>query len=214
MKLLLDTHIFIWWADQPERLSPDALSALEDEANELLLSVASVWEMQIKIQLGKLKLSLPLKELVKNQQETNDLTVSPVALPHVLALDALPFHHKDPFDRLLIAQSIAEGLTIVTADSQFSAYSVTCCSDQRNGQFCAPFLWLLFKLKARHFHLDIRAGVGIAHAVQGDVYRQGLVGCELGLSTGNYHDGALFHRLSIIVDNSAAYLESGQSLSG
>ena len=64
MKLLLDTHIFIWWADQPERLSPDALSALEDEANELLLSVASVREMQIKIQLGKLKLSLPLKELV------------------------------------------------------------------------------------------------------------------------------------------------------
>ena len=125
MELLLDTHIFIWWADQPEKLSPAALSALEDDANELLLSVASVWEMQIKIQLGKLKLSLPLKELVKNQQETNDLTVSPVALTHVLALDALPFHHKDPFDRLLIAQGIAEGLTIVTVDSQFSAYSVT-----------------------------------------------------------------------------------------
>ena len=102
MKLLVDTHIFIWWADQPERLSQAALSALEDEANELLLSVASVWEIQIKIQLGKLKLSLPLKELIKNQQETNNLTVSPVALPHVLALDALPFHHKDPFDRLLI----------------------------------------------------------------------------------------------------------------
>jgi PIN domain nuclease of toxin-antitoxin system len=124
MKLLLDTHIFIWWADQPEKLSPAALSALEDETNELLLSVASIWEMQIKIQLGKLKLSLPLKELVKNQQETNDLTVSPVALTHVLALDALPFHHKDPFDRLLIAQGILEGLTVVTADSQFSAYSV------------------------------------------------------------------------------------------
>lgn len=124
MKLLLDTHIFIWWADQPERLSRATLSALEDEANELLLSVASVWEMQIKIQLGKLKLSLPLKELVKNQQETNDLTVSPVTLTHVLALDALPPHHKDPFDRLLIAQSNADGLTIVTADSQFSAYSV------------------------------------------------------------------------------------------
>jgi len=124
MRLLLDTHIFIWWADQPEKLSHAALSALEDEANELLLSVASVWEMQIKIQLGKLKLSLPLKELVKNQQETNDLMVSPVALTHVLALDALPFHHKDPFDRLLIAQSISDGLTVVTADSQFSAYSV------------------------------------------------------------------------------------------
>ena len=124
MRLLLDTHIFIWWADQPEKLSPAALSALEDEANELLLSVASVWEMQIKIQLGKLKLSLPLKDLIKNQQETNDITVSPVALTHVLALDALPFHHKDPFDRLLIAQSIEEDLTLVTADSQFSAYSV------------------------------------------------------------------------------------------
>jgi PIN domain nuclease of toxin-antitoxin system len=124
MRLLLDTHVFIWWADNPEKLSPAALTALEDEANELILSVASVWEMQIKIQLGKLKLSLPLKELLKNQQETNNLTVSPVALPHVLALEALPFHHKDPFDRLLIAQSIEEDLTLVTADSQFSAYSV------------------------------------------------------------------------------------------
>ena len=124
MKLLLDTHIFIWWVDEPEKLSTAAISALEDEANELLLSVASVWEMQIKLQLGKLKLSLPLKELVKNQQDTNDLRVSPVALTHVLALDALPFHHKDPFDRLLIAQSIEEDLTLVTADSQFSAYPV------------------------------------------------------------------------------------------
>ena len=124
MKLLLDTHIFIWWADQPERLSQAALSALEDEANELLLSVASVWEMQIKIQLGKLKLSLPLKELIKNQQDINTLSVSPVTLTQVLALDALPSHHKDLFDRLLIAQSIEEDLTLVSADSQFSAYSV------------------------------------------------------------------------------------------
>ena len=68
MKLLLDTHIFIWWADQPEKLSPDALSALEDEANELLLSVASVWEMQSKIQLGKLKLSLPLKTFLRTNR--------------------------------------------------------------------------------------------------------------------------------------------------
>jgi PIN domain nuclease of toxin-antitoxin system len=124
MKLLLDTHIFIWWADQPEKLSQAALSALKDEANELLLSVASVWEMQIKIQLSKLKLSLPLKELIKNQQDINALSVSPVTLTQVLALDALPFHHKDPFDRLLIAQSIEEDLTLVSADSQFSAYSV------------------------------------------------------------------------------------------
>lgn len=70
-----------------------------------LLSVVSVWEMQIKFQLGKLKLSLPLNELLKNQQETNDLHVLPLELKHVLALNALPLHHKDPFDRLLIAQS-------------------------------------------------------------------------------------------------------------
>ena len=124
MKLLLDTHIFIWWADQPEKLSQAALSALEDEANELILSVVSVWEMQIKFQLGKLKLSVPLKELVKNQQETNDLQISPLELKHVLALNPLPLHHKDPFDRLLIAQSIEEDLILVTSDSQFSAYSV------------------------------------------------------------------------------------------
>ena len=124
MRLLLDTHVLIWWADQPEKLSHAALSALEDEANDLLLSVASVWEMQIKIQVGKLKVNLPLKDLIKNQQETNDLTVLPVALTHVLALNALPLHHKDPFDRLLIAQSIEEDLTLVSTDSQFSDYSV------------------------------------------------------------------------------------------
>jgi PIN domain nuclease of toxin-antitoxin system len=131
MKLLLDTHIFIWWADHPEKLSHTALSVLQDESNELLLSVASVWEMQIKIQLGRLKLSLPLRELIKTQQETNDITISPVTLTHVLALEALPFHHKDPFDRLLIAQSIEEDLTLVSVDSQFSAYSIKLLQESR-----------------------------------------------------------------------------------
>ena len=96
MKLLLDTHIFIWWADQPEKLSPDALSALKDEANELLLSVASVWEMQIKIQLDKLKLSLPLKDLLKNQQETNDLTVLPITLTHVFGTECFALSPQRP----------------------------------------------------------------------------------------------------------------------
>ena len=124
MRLLLDTHIFIWWADQQECLSATALSALNDEANELILSVASVWEMQIKVQLRKLKLSLPIEELIETQVETNDLRILPLALPHVLALDALPFHHKDPFDRLLIAQSICEDVTLVSVDPEFPAYSV------------------------------------------------------------------------------------------
>ncbi len=124
MKLLLDTHIFIWWADEPEKLSPVALSALRDEANELILSVVSIWEIQIKVQLGKLKLSQTLKELVESQQETNSLQILPVELADVLALDNLPFHHKDPFDRLLLAQSIIQDITLVTADDTLSAYPV------------------------------------------------------------------------------------------
>ncbi|MGA9997038.1 MAG: type II toxin-antitoxin system VapC family toxin [Pyrinomonadaceae bacterium] len=124
MKLLLDTHIFIWWADQPEKLSQAILSALEDETNVLMLSVASIWEMQIKVQWGKLKLSLPLKELIASQQETNGFQLLPVELAHVLALDALPFHHKDLFDRLLVAQSIEEDATFVSVDSKLSAYPV------------------------------------------------------------------------------------------
>ena len=124
MRLLLDTHVFIWWADQQESLSATVLSVLKDEANELLLSVVSVWEMQIKVQLGKLKLSMPLRELVESQVETNELKVLPVELAHVLVLDTLPFHHKDPFDRLLIAQSLQEDVTLVSADPEFSAYSV------------------------------------------------------------------------------------------
>ena len=124
MRLLLDTHVFIWWADQQESLSATALAALKDEANELILSVASVWEMQIKVQLGKLKLSMPLEELVATQVETNDIRILPVELAHVLALNALPFHHKDPFDRLLIAQSIKEDVKLVSADPEFPAYPV------------------------------------------------------------------------------------------
>lgn len=124
MRLLLDTQIFIWWADNPEKFSKPVLSALEDDSNDLLLSVASVWEMQIKIRLGKLKVSLPLAELVHSQQAANDINILPVALPHVLALDALPFHHKDPFDRLLIAQCIEEDATLVSVDPQFSSYPV------------------------------------------------------------------------------------------
>ncbi|MDT4896028.1 MAG: hypothetical protein QOH25_1105 [Acidobacteriota bacterium] len=124
MKLLLDTHIFIWWANEPERLSQTFLSALTDESNTLFLSIVSAWEMQVKMQLGKLKLNLPLQELIQSQQEANALQLLPIELEHVLALSTLPSHHKDPFDRLLIAQAIVEEAMIVSADSKLSAYSV------------------------------------------------------------------------------------------
>jgi PIN domain nuclease of toxin-antitoxin system len=124
MKLLLDTHVFIWWANEPEKLSQKALAGLLETSNDLILSVVSAWEIQIKIQLGKLRLRQSLAELVKSQRETNELQILPLELGHVLTLDTLPFHHKDPFDRLLIAQCVSERLTLVTADDSFSAYSV------------------------------------------------------------------------------------------
>jgi PIN domain nuclease of toxin-antitoxin system len=124
MNLLLDTHTFIWWADEPEKLSVDSRQALEDENNRLLLSLVSIWEMQIKIQLGKMKLKQPLRNLIESQEQANELEIVPITREHIFALDSLPFHHKDPFDRLLIAQGIIESATIVSADLKLSAYPV------------------------------------------------------------------------------------------
>lgn len=123
MKLLLDTHTFIWWDSEPARLSPQALALCQDPQNSLLLSVASVWEMQIKLQLGKLRLTLPLAELIESQQRANNLEILPVLLAHVLALQHLPAHHKDPFDRLLIAQANVEDVALVSNDPMFPKYT-------------------------------------------------------------------------------------------
>jgi len=124
MKLLLDTHAFIWWANEPEKLSEHALVECENPDNTLILSVASAWEMQIKIQLGKLKLKAPLRILIERQQQTNDLQILTIDLPHVLELEKLPTHHKDPFDRLLIAQANVENASLVSIDPIFSSYPV------------------------------------------------------------------------------------------
>lgn len=90
MKLLLDTHAFIWWDNEPAKLSPRVLALCQDRANTVLLSVASVWEMQIKFQLGKLKLSLPLAEMIASQKRINNIRMLPIILAHVLALQDLP----------------------------------------------------------------------------------------------------------------------------
>lgn len=123
MKLRLDTHTFIWWDSEPAKLSPQALALCQDPQNSLLLSVASVWEMQIKLQLGKLRLTLPLAELIESQQRANNLEILPVLLAHVLALQHLPAHHKDPFDRLLIAQANVEDVALVSNDPMFPKYT-------------------------------------------------------------------------------------------
>lgn len=94
--------------------------ARTDPRNRLLLSAGSAWEMQIKMQIGKLRLSLSLEELLGNQQRVNNLEMIPITLGHILGLERLPMHHKDPFDRLLIAQAIAEGAALVSGDSIFA----------------------------------------------------------------------------------------------
>ncbi len=124
MKLLLDTHTFIWWDSEPARLSSRALAFCRDSGNTLLLRVTSTWEMQIKAQLGKLKLGLPLAELIENQQRINSPEILHIGLEHVLALDQLPPVHKDPFDRLLVAQARVEGASLVTNDPIMANYPV------------------------------------------------------------------------------------------
>jgi PIN domain nuclease of toxin-antitoxin system len=123
VKLLLDTHAFIWWDSEPSKLSSAALAALRDPTNEVWCSVVSVWEILIKEQMGKLSLHLPLADIVA-QQRTNGVRILPVTLEHVLGVNALPRAHKDPFDRLLAAQANQEGATLVSADGVFARYPV------------------------------------------------------------------------------------------
>ena len=106
MKLLFDTHAFIWWYNEPDKLPVKVLTACQDTRNSLFLSVASAWEMQIKNQLGKLRLNKPLNDIIQRQQAQNQLQILPITLSTVLALDNLPLHHRDPFDRLLILKQM------------------------------------------------------------------------------------------------------------
>ena len=124
MKILLDTHTFLWWDANPQKLSANVMEALSNPENSIFLSVVSAWEVQIKKQLGKLSLSIPLDEMIESQEQVNRMVVLPIELKHILALDNLPAHHKDPFDRLLIAQAKTEQMTIASADPAFSQYDV------------------------------------------------------------------------------------------
>jgi PIN domain nuclease of toxin-antitoxin system len=121
---LLDTHVFIWADSEPEALSTRARSIFGDPSSELWLSVASVWEMQIKRQLGRLKTDSSIAHMVEAQVRVNRLRLLDVRLPHVLRLDKLPPIHKDPFDRMLVAQAMAEELTFVSHDPVVRKYPV------------------------------------------------------------------------------------------
>ena len=123
MKLLLDSHTFLWWNNEPDKLSPRVLGMCKNSENALFVSVASIWELQIKFQLGKLRLYKPLAEIIRQEQE-NGIEILSVEAPHVFALDSLPNHHKDPFDRLLVAQALVEGAVLVSADPLVKQYPV------------------------------------------------------------------------------------------
>lgn len=124
MKLLLDTHAFLYWDMQKERLSDKVLELLEDPQNDLYLSLASIWEIQIKLQIGKLTLKLPLPITIQAHQQTNQLQLWNIKPAHIYNLSQLPLHHKDPFDRMLLAQAITEGFSLLSQDTRLAAYPV------------------------------------------------------------------------------------------
>jgi PIN domain nuclease of toxin-antitoxin system len=125
VRLLLDTHTLIWAVDDQSQVSAPAMAAMSAVANDRLVSAATIWEIAIKVGLGKLSLSLPYRQWVEKVVADLVLTVLPVTVEYAERQIALPMHHRDPFDRLLIAQALVEGVPIVCADPAFDPYGVT-----------------------------------------------------------------------------------------
>jgi PIN domain nuclease of toxin-antitoxin system len=125
MNLLLDTHVWLWWQMMPERLEKQVRAIIEDPANTVYLSAASSWEMAIKIAAGRLELPEPVEEMVPKTLLQDDFRALPIHNQHTFELLRLPMHHRDPFDRILIAQARADGLTLVTDDEKIMAYDVS-----------------------------------------------------------------------------------------
>ena len=124
MDLLIDTHILLWWLLGDPRLDPQASAAVGHPRNRIYVSSASAWEIAIKAALGKLQVPMPVSSWLPGELASNRFTPLPIEIDHALGVEALSRHHADPFDRILIAQAVAEGLTIVTRDVQFALYGV------------------------------------------------------------------------------------------
>jgi PIN domain nuclease of toxin-antitoxin system len=125
MRVLLDSHTLIWAVDEPTKLSATAVATLQDPGNDLVVSAGSVWEIAIKVGLNKLTLSQPYRPWIEKAIADLGASLLPIALEHADALVRLPMHHRDPFDRLLVAQSMIEKLLVVSADAQLDAYGIT-----------------------------------------------------------------------------------------
>jgi len=123
MNLLLDTHAFLWFIDGSARLSSRARELIEDQGNPKSVSIASLWEMGIKIRLGRLSFEQPFEDFIPRQMELNGLVLLPLRIVHIAKIVSLPFHHRDPFDRILVAQCMTEELSIVSADPMFDKYA-------------------------------------------------------------------------------------------
>jgi len=125
MKFLLDTHTLIWAATLDDQLSVKAKQIILDCNNKLFLSVASIWEMSIKASIGKLILQQPLEQIINEQIQINSIHILNIESAHALGVASLPWHHRDPFDRLLIAQSEIEKLTILGCDTVMDSYGIS-----------------------------------------------------------------------------------------
>ena len=125
MRLLLDTHIFLWFVWDDPQLSLLAKNAIESSENEIYLSAASAWEVAIKVSTGKLSIGQEVEPYFHQHLSQNEIGLLPISLAHIGKVATLPFYHKDPFDRLLISQSLAESMPLVSADVIFDLYGIT-----------------------------------------------------------------------------------------
>jgi PIN domain nuclease of toxin-antitoxin system len=125
VNLLLDTHALLWFLAGDPRLSTAARFAIEDAGNTRLFSIAGAWEIAIKASLGKLTLTAPFDELIPGQLQDNGIELLPIRPGHLAALMSLPFHHRDPFDRILVTQAAVENATVVSADAALDQYEIS-----------------------------------------------------------------------------------------
>jgi PIN domain nuclease of toxin-antitoxin system len=125
VKLILDTHTFLWFVTDDPLLSANAKALIADPTNEVVISPASYWEVAIKVSIGKYPLAVPFEQFFTQGIDGNDFSILPVEIRHAAVLASLPMHHKDPFDRMIASQAIAEQIAVVSVDTAFDSYSVT-----------------------------------------------------------------------------------------
>ena len=125
MKYLLDTHTLLWFLQGDKKLSDKARRLIDSPRNEKFLSIVSLWEIAIKVSLGKLVLNKPFEKLFPEQLHFNRIEILDITVDSLIKLTTLPFHHRDPFDRLIIAQAFVKDLPIISADAAFDAYEIS-----------------------------------------------------------------------------------------